>query len=249
MTNLRLLLDDLRSALIRQEETIIFALIERGQFKLNARIYERNAIPIPDYDGDFAGYLLQETERGHAKVRRYTSPEEEPFFDGLPEPLLPSQSNTPSPIRQNNIRVNPKILALYRQHVLPIICSPGDDGHYGSSAVCDVSCLQALSKRIHYGKFIAEAKYQSEPDVYDEMIRNNDANAIRDRLTVPAVEARLLERVRQKAAAYGQDLDGLPAVSPTVKIRPDALAAIYRDQIIPLTIDVEVDYLLACYGS
>ena len=32
----------------------------------------------------------------------------------------------------------------------------GDDGNYGSSAVCDTECLQALSKRIHYGKFIAE---------------------------------------------------------------------------------------------
>jgi hypothetical protein len=32
----------------------------------------------------------------------------------------------------------------------------GDDGNYGSSAVCDTECLQALSKRIHFGKFIAE---------------------------------------------------------------------------------------------
>ena len=38
----------------------------------------------------------------------------------------------------------------------------GDDGNYGSAAVCDIAVLQALSKRIHFGKFIAEAKFQSE---------------------------------------------------------------------------------------
>lgn len=41
------------------------------------------------------------------------------------------------------------------------MCS-GDDGNYGSAAVCDIAVLQALSKRIHFGKFIAEAKFQSE---------------------------------------------------------------------------------------
>jgi hypothetical protein len=31
------------------------------------------------------------------------------------------------------------------------VCKEGDDGQYGSAAVCDVLSLQALSKRIHYG--------------------------------------------------------------------------------------------------
>jgi chorismate mutase len=36
----------------------------------------------------------------------------------------------------------------------------GDDGNYGSAATLDVLCLQALSQRIHYGKFVAEAKFR-----------------------------------------------------------------------------------------
>lgn len=40
------------------------------------------------------------------------------------------------------------------------IAAPGDDGNYGSAATIDVLCLQALSKRIHYGKFVAEAKFR-----------------------------------------------------------------------------------------
>lgn len=30
---------------------------------------------------------------------------------------------------------------------------------------------QALSKRIHYGKFVAEAKFRAAPDAYEEAIR------------------------------------------------------------------------------
>lgn len=37
-------LDSIRSSLIRQEETIIFALIERAQFHENGIVYERGAL-------------------------------------------------------------------------------------------------------------------------------------------------------------------------------------------------------------
>lgn len=40
------------------------------------------------------------------------------------------------------------------------ITEVGDDGNYGSSAMYDVFCLQALSRRIHFGKFVAEAKFR-----------------------------------------------------------------------------------------
>lgn len=40
------------------------------------------------------------------------------------------------------------------------ITTAGDDSNYGSAGVLDVLCLQALSKRIHYGKFVAEAKFR-----------------------------------------------------------------------------------------
>ena len=58
------------------------------------------------------------------------------------------------------INVNDHIMDLYLQRLLPGITEPGDDNNYGSSAMGDVLCLQALSKRIHYGKFVAEAKFR-----------------------------------------------------------------------------------------
>jgi hypothetical protein len=41
----------------------------------------------------------------------------------------------------------------YVEEIVPQLTSPGSDNNYGSAATCDVACLQALSKRIHYGKY------------------------------------------------------------------------------------------------
>lgn len=48
----------------------------------------------------------------------------------------------------------------YMSEVVPMICEPGDDEQHGSSIICDINALQALSRRIHLGKFVAESKYQ-----------------------------------------------------------------------------------------
>jgi chorismate mutase len=235
-------LDDLRGSLIRQEETIIFALIERAQFKLNPVVYQPGAFQLGDFAGSFSDYLLFETEKVHARVRRYTSPDEHPFFADLPAPILPPIAAA-SPIKRNAINLNPRIRQLYLDHLLPAICAPGDDQNYGSSAVCDVACLQALSKRIHYGKFIAEAKFQGDVDTYTALIQARDAAGLLQLLTHAAVEEKLLRRVAAKAAAYGQEIDP-EAQRTTCKIEARKVAALYADWIIPLTKEVEVLYLL-----
>ena len=89
----KLELSSIREALIRQEDTIIFALIERAQFRRNEGCYERGAAAYRQLGGadmSFLDYMLVETERLHSRVRRYTSPDEYPFFPGkLPPPELP----------------------------------------------------------------------------------------------------------------------------------------------------------------
>lgn len=238
-------LNQLRGNLIRQEETIIFALIERAQFKQNLRIYQPNTVPLPDFDGCFTDYLLWETEKIHARVRRYTSPDEHPFFDQLPAPILPPFQYAQQ-IRETDISINDQVMDCYKTHIIPLICTPGDDDNYGSSATCDVAALQALSKRVHYGKFIAEAKFQRARDCYIPLIQNRDTEGLLKELRDAAVEKKLLKRVQQKAAAYGQDI-GDDQCHPLYKIQPDVIAAIYRDWIIPMTIDVEIAYLLVRY--
>ncbi len=50
---------------------------------------------------------------------------------------------------------------------------------------------QALSKRIHYGKFVAEAKFRARPQEYARLIRQRDSDALMALLTDEAVEAKV----------------------------------------------------------
>ena len=88
-----LALDNIRQTLIRQEDTIIFLLIERAQFARNGAVYEADAVPVPDFDShgrrySLLEYLLRETEQVHGKIRRYTSPDEQAFYPECVPPLV-----------------------------------------------------------------------------------------------------------------------------------------------------------------
>ncbi|KAJ3375387.1 chorismate mutase aro7 [Allomyces arbusculus] len=259
----KLSLDKLRNVLVRLEDTIIFALIERAQFKQNEIIYVQGAFPFdnePDFNGSFLDYFLLETERIH---------------DNLPAPVLPALDFA-SHLIPNKINVNHHVKSMYLLNILPSLCVPGDDSNHGSSATRDVECLQALSKRIHYGKFIAEAKFQADPEKYTPLIKARDTTALMALLTNELVEERLLRRLRRKAEIYGQeyadesDADE-PAPVPSTgtagaatngttpsrkrrrastsdgtkrRIDLDMVVRLYKDFVIPLTKKVEVDYLL-----
>eukprot|EP00123_Amoebidium_parasiticum_P012440 comp21354_c0_seq1/m.29317 comp21354_c0_seq1/g.29317 ORF comp21354_c0_seq1/g.29317 comp21354_c0_seq1/m.29317 type:complete len:310 (-) comp21354_c0_seq1:37-966(-) len=243
----RLDLNALRFALIRMEDTIIYGLIERAQYKHNQVIYTPGHFDFANhFKGSFMGYFLHETECLHAKIRRYTSPDEYPFTKGLPEMVLP-YIQYPSSYKPNlKININSKILPLYRDTIVPAICETGDDGNYGSSAMLDTENLQALSKRIHYGKFVAEAKFSNPQthDKYVELIKKQDSDGLMELLTNREVEERLLNRVRRKVIAYGQDVTDTMYNMEHLKLKPDIVVDLYEKWIIPLTKEVEVDYLL-----
>jgi chorismate mutase len=233
-------LQNLRSNLIRQEETIIFSMIERSQFKQNINIYIKGFIQIPDFPGSFLDYFLAETEKVHSRVRRYTAPDEHPFTENLPEPLITTSDYT-WPIKKTEININRKILQIYIDTIIPQICRDGDDRNYGSSSLCDITALQSISKRIHYGKFIAESKFQTQSEEFTKLIKLKDEQGLMDLLTDATVEEQVLNRVKIKAAAYGNEPT---AAVNEFKIEPDIIRSIYKSEIIPLTKEVEVLYLL-----
>jgi chorismate mutase len=236
----QLQLDRIRGVLIRLEETIIFGLIERAQFKQNLVIYRKGGVGKELGDQSLVDFMLHECERAHAKVRRYQSPDEHPFFDDLPEPILPPLDYSDCPLHANAININHAIRSAYETEIVPFICEQGDDRQYGCSAVNDVHLLQALSKRIHYGKFVAESKYRQETATFDPLIRAHDADAIEDAITIKDVESELFARVLRKARTYVQAL--LEAGETTVG--PETVKTIYERWIIPLSKVVEVQYLL-----
>lgn len=259
-------LDRIRATLIRLEDTIIFSLIERAQFAWNPKLYQPGAIPELEkagHRGSWLDWFLKETESMHAKVRRYESPDEYSFTpkELLSEPILPPL-NYPSLLHPNSVNVNDKIKDFYINKIIPAITARStgqlrnglkdDDGNYGSAACRDVEALQAISRRIHYGMFVSESKFRSAPSDFIPHIYSRNKEALAALITKPAVEAALLKRLAKKAAFYGQELDasGNPKTTldqvekDNLKIDVEEIVALYRDYIIPLTKEVEVEYLL-----
>lgn len=251
-------LNDIRENLIRQEETIIFGLIERSQFAHNAKCYgrglERYNVVADRLSGghSYMEYFLLETEKLHSMCSRYQCPDENAFFpEDLPVPVLATAS-WPQILNPNVVNVNPRIMSQYVENIVPQICSGGagtDDDQYGSTATSDISVLQAISKRVHFGKFVAEAKFQAETEKYTALIKSSDAVGIMEALTNKAVEDRLLRRVRHKAQMYGSEIEEEgPCQDAALKVNPEVIVEVYRDFLIPLTKDVEVEYLLQRLG-
>jgi chorismate mutase len=287
-------LDSIRSTLIRQEETIIFSLIERAQFYKNSIVYEKGGFgtlgtPLgcvtPEKGAEeelsFLEYMLLGTEVLHCRARRYTSPEEHAFFperlptdlDALPslhypEDLLSSIGGA------NELNFNKKLMDMYINTVVPSLCTRGDDEQHGSTSLCDIAALQALSRRVHYGKFVAD------PEAYQRLVDANDVDGVMELLTNKAVEDQVLRRAWLKAATYGQEplLSELPPIGKTGtasivaaaaasavvaalealdneedhkkgKVEPKVIESVYRDIVIPLTKDIEVAYLFRRCGK
>mmetsp|Transcript_14759 Transcript_14759/g.26259 ORF Transcript_14759/g.26259 Transcript_14759/m.26259 type:complete len:400 (+) Transcript_14759:530-1729(+) len=193
----------------------------------------------------FMEHFLVETETLHAKLGRYNSPDENAFFGDLLPKSIVTASTKKSPLKPNMININKEVSNVYVSKILDELCATGDvddDGEYGSTCTCDIAVLQALSKRIHYGKFVAEAKFQAERERFTKMIEANDAEGIMDALTNITVEDAVVERVRTKASRYGTD--GASSEEMGYKVDPDVIARLYRNYLIPLNKDVQVDYLL-----
>ena len=112
------------------------------------------------------------------------------------------------------INFNKILLEKYIDTVVPSIAKAGDDEQYGSTVLSDIAVLQALSRRVHYGKFVAESKYRSDPEGYQRLVDAGDSDGVMKLLTNAKVEEQVLRRARLKAATYGREpmLSSLPPV-------------------------------------
>ena len=226
-------LASVRDNLIRQEESIIFSLIERAQVRRNRAIYEPGGLPVPGFDEgsgrrhSLLEFVLRQTEQLYGRVRRYTAPDEHAFYPEALPPLVLPPLRYPKSLHEpaSAFDINDVVFDMYVHKLLPGIARDGDDCNYGMAALFDVACLQALSKRVHYGMFVAEAKFTAAPEKYSELIRAKDADGLMELLTDVSVEEQVVERVTRKAAAYG--------VSPgedgeQKKLDPAEVAALYH---------------------
>ncbi|KAG9147988.1 hypothetical protein Leryth_003569 [Lithospermum erythrorhizon] len=243
----RLTLESVRKSLITQEDTIIFSLIERAKHPLNSRLYNPSWNVIPGFSGTVFEYFVKETETIQSKVGRYESPEEHPFFpENISKPVFPPCYH-PSVLHPaaKSININKDIWDVYINKLLPQFSAEGDDGNYATTATCDLQCLQALSRRIHYGMFVAEVKFIDAPQDYSPAIHAQDRDALMKLLTFESVEEMVKKRVEKKTMLFAQDVSiHNDSNKEKTKIDPCAVSKLYADWIMPLTKHVQVEYLL-----
>lgn len=239
-------LANIRHALVQMEDTIIFNLLERSDFPHSPIVYEQHPdLEIPSHDGSFLDWLFCEHEKIQSQVRRFQSPDQFPFYpNSIQESFLPP-IHYPKVLADyfREININSQIKNVYIKEMVPRVSQSGEDfENIGSTAMTDIATLQSLSRRIHFGMFVAEAKFRSEREKYTQLILNKDIEGIMKEITNEKVEELILQRLVQKAKAYGTDPTLKETTNP--KIKPEVVVGIYKDWVIPLTKKVEVDYLL-----
>ena len=114
----------------------------------------------------------------------------------------------------NKLNWNKVLYDKYISVIVPAIADKGDDEQHGSTVLADIAALQALSKRIHFGKFVAESKYQSNPEGFQKIVDKGDANGVMVLLTNEEVKKQVLTWARLKASTYGREplMSSLPKV-------------------------------------
>lgn len=230
------------------EESIIFRLLDRAQFAENRPAYLLGGGGFPSRgDKSLFQIRLAMQEQMDSVFGRFLVPEERPFTDDLPIPeRTPPKAESAFKIGDFNvINQNFDLLQSYRL-MLVDLCPSGDDGHYGSSVEQDVFCLQAIARRVHFGAlYISESKFRADPSRYQKLVEDKDYEGVLGALTRQDVEARILERLKNKIDSVQSQVN--------TKIRrlvdPIVLVDFYRDHIINLTKKGELSYLiLRCEG-
>merc|ERR1740121_3612125 len=208
--------------------------------------------------GCLGDWFIYQTECLHAQAHRYEYPTEFPFFGPLPEPTLGAvpfgreeQRNILDKVPPSAL-INKKLLEIYRTKIIPQICEEGDCSNQGSTAIQDIHCLQTMATRIYYGLFVAESKFRTETEKARALIRAQDREGLMAFITKPEVEAKNVQRVILKARTFSQTISTAEenqlaptlSLSTTYKVNPEFIGAVFRDFLMPLTKDVEVEYLL-----
>ncbi|KAH0461992.1 hypothetical protein IEQ34_009567 [Dendrobium chrysotoxum] len=251
-------IDSLRASLENQEDFIVFSLIERARYPYNSFAYD--PFFLGNQNCSFVELFVRETEAMEAKFGRYQNPEELPFFPDYTQPQLAPPHKFPNFILPKilhppaaSANVSRRIWDMYFNDLLPLFTKKADDGNYQQTVASDLICLQALSRRIHSGRFVAEIKFRDSPQNYIPAIQAKDSETLMKLLTFTSVEEAVVKRVFKKAEIFGQNVNlgknnvkeaEDKGIESKYKVEPSVASKLYQEWVIPFTKQVEVDYLL-----
>ena len=130
--------------------------------------------------------------------------------------------------------IEEKLFSFYFTNILPANCKDKELS-LTSIFMKDTNILFQVRERMLQGIMFAKAKFQSEPELYQKLAKENNKEEIMRKLTNSEVEEKILFRIEEKAKQ-------LNFLNPD--FNPEAAVVFYRDCIIPLTKEIELDYLL-----
>lgn len=219
-------------------------MINRGAYAANDALYTKSRYKNPILHEELA-----HDEHVRNAFRRYQlGGYEYPFTELRHHRFAIPALNLTNVLHNDNYVINDQIYNFYVQDVIPSLNLTGDDQLYELTVTADLTLLRALSRRIHYGKIVAESKFLGPQSAqYIALIKNQDVAGITALLTDPTQEATVIARATAKAIYYGQTLNyvnGVLVPSGINKIPPEAVTNLYQNYVIPLTKDIEVYYLL-----
>ena len=101
----------------------------------------------------------------------------------------------------------------------------------------NISLLELINFRVHFGGcYVAEAKYQSNPQEWDDLIALNDIEKMTDSLRRTNVEEEIIHRIGVRVRKSFNSDNQAEVVN--------LIQELYRQIIIPLTIEAEILYLI-----
>ena len=121
----------------------------------------------------------------------------------------------------------------YLQAVIPILCEPGSEDGPTPCLAADAACLDALARRLALSVHVATRKREAIPEALPAALRTGDPARVEQAITIPAVEAEVLARIRTRAREQASRVE-----------TPDQVAAIYSEWIIPLSRKIQVHGLI-----
>ena len=177
--------------------------------------------------------MFKNIENIHSISGRYDSFDERPYFKGLDNPLVIRNYNNYKTDKllefSKKINFSPWIKIGYLNYI-DELCTEGDDKNYGDSILSDIFNLQAISKRIHYGILVMDFKYNENKDNYDKLLCKNDQTGIINALKNLEIEENILNRIKEKSIKNGFD-------------KPEKIVKFFKNIIIPMTIQIELEYI------
>jgi len=218
-------LKELRIKLDQMTERIISRLKDRSRYKLNEKVYQKDALPIKDKSGiSFFEFSLEGLEKYHASLGRYNFPDQHPLFVSKSQSRIKREVPSILSIKKIKINIGKEVIQYYLNS-LKKFCPRGDDpSTYGETVYCDADIVELLNERINLGRYVARFKARNKPSVLD--VKNEDQ--LKRMLRDPERENDVITKARKIAQRYNF---------------PPDIAGEYFRWIIRKTLEVEAEYL------